>query len=267
MRIAAFQSPLRPPGAVDAALAALRDQVLRCEALGIDLLCCPEGILGGLADYAPDPHAIAIDTPDLAARLEPLASNQVTTIAGLTERGERGRLYNSAVVLHRGSIVGVYRKQHPAINRSVYDAGTTAPVFTVGALTFGIVICRDSTFRDLARTMALGGAAVLFVPTNNGLPHDRAHAELVAAARADSVARAVENRMWVVRADVCGRTPALESRGSTAIVDGDGVILRATQPFESGLIVADLDDGHPSAVLPGAALEGAHVRRDLTRRG
>ncbi len=250
MRVAAFQSPLRPPGAVDAALAAIREQVLRCEALGVDILCCPEGILGGLADDAPDPHAIAIDTAHLASRLEPLASDRVTTIAGFTERDERGRLYNSAAVVHRGSIAGVYRKQHPAINRSVYEAGTTAPVFTVGALTFGIVICRDSTFREPARTMALGGAAVLFVPTNNGLPRDRAHAELVAAAHDDSVARAVENRMWVVRADVCGRTPELESRGSTAIVDRDGVILRATQPFESGLIVADLDTGHPSTVLP-----------------
>jgi len=262
MRVAALQSPLRPPGDLEAALAALREQVLRCEALDVNILCCPEGILGGLADYAPDPHAIAIDTADLASRLESLSSNQVTTIAGFTERDERGRLYNSAAVVHRGAIAGVYRKRHPAINRSLYDAGTTAPVFTVGSLTFGIVICRDSTFRDPSRTMALGGAAVLFAPTNNGLPHDRAHAELAAAARHDSVARAVENRMWVVRADVCGRTPELESHGSTAIVDSDGVILGATQPFESGLIVADVDAGHPSAVLPPISLAAADARRD-----
>jgi predicted amidohydrolase len=67
----------------------------------------------------------------------------VTTILGFTEV-DRGRLYNSAAVCHRGSVAGIYRKRHPAINRSVYDAGEATPVFTVGTFTFGILICRDS---------------------------------------------------------------------------------------------------------------------------
>ena len=113
----------------------------------------------------------------------------VTTIVGFTERGDAALLYNSAAVFERGSVVGIYRKVHPAIRRSVYAAGAATPVFHAGALTFGIVICNDSNFPELATAMAAQGAAALFVPTNNGLPAHKA-VGLVDAARAVDVATA-----------------------------------------------------------------------------
>ena len=153
-------------------LALIRDQVDRCESAGVEILCCPEGVLGGLADYSARPVAIAIneEVGQLNKVLAPLASDTVTTILGFTETDRFGRLYNSAAVFHRGSVVGVYRKLHPAINRSIYEAGNSMPVFTVGDLTFGIIICRDSTYVEPAKIMASQGATVLFVPSNNGLP-------------------------------------------------------------------------------------------------
>ena len=119
----------------------------------------------------------------------------------------------------------MYRKLHPAIRRSVYEAGDRAPVFTVGGLTFGIVICNDSNYPEPARIMASQGAAALFVPTNNGLP-PRRRAGVVAEARSADVARAMENGVSVIRADVAGRTGSLVSHGSSGIVDPDGVVLR-----------------------------------------
>lgn len=48
-----------------------------------------KGILGGLADYATPPFAFAIDVArgELDAVLAPLASEQLTTTVGFTERG------------------------------------------------------------------------------------------------------------------------------------------------------------------------------------
>ena len=190
MKVAAYQAPLLPPGSMDA-LPLIRERIDGCESAGVEILCCPEGVLGGLADYAPDPAAIAIDVEggQLAEILAPLASDTVTTIVGFTERGRDGRPYNSAAVFHRGAVAGVYRKLHPAINRSVYAAGDSTPVFTVGELTFGIVICRDSTFAEPARRMAAQGAAALFIPSNNGLPPSKGGAELVGEARSCDIAR------------------------------------------------------------------------------
>ncbi|HWM90437.1 MAG TPA: carbon-nitrogen hydrolase family protein [Thermoanaerobaculia bacterium] len=207
------------------------------------MLCCPEAILGGLADYAGDPtqFAISADAGRLDSVLAPLASDTVTTIVGFTELADGDRLYNSAAVFQRGSVVGLYRKLHPAINRSVYDAGGTIPVFRVAELTFGIVICNDSNYSEPARLMAAQGATALFVPTNNGLPPARASAEIVAEARNVDIARAVENSMWVIRADVAGCTDELVSYGSSAIVDPDGMVVQSARQLSEDLIIAEID--------------------------
>ena len=156
MKVAAYQAPLSACGSMVEALALIRDQVEWCESARVEILCCPEGVLGGLADYATQPTAIAIDVEDgrLNMVLAPLASDTVTTILGFTEIDRQGRLYNSAAVFHKGSVAGVYRKLHPAINRSVYEAGREVPIFQVGELTFGVVICNDSNYPELARFMA-----------------------------------------------------------------------------------------------------------------
>ena len=241
VKIAAYQAPLLGSGSMDA-IGLIRDRIAWCESAGVEILCCPEGVVGGLADYAPAPAAIAIDVAggQLTSVLAPLASGIVATIVGFTEIDRAGRLYNAAAVLHKGIVLGVYRKLHPAINRSVYEAGTDRPVFTIRGLTFGIVICRDSTFSEPARVMAARGAAVLFVPTNNGLPRTKANPTIVADARNSDIARATETGMFVVRADVAGHTPDLVAYGSSGIVDPDGVVLGTAPPLEAGLVVAEI---------------------------
>lgn len=243
MKVAAYQAPLLACGSMEEALGLIREQVDWCESAGVEILCCPEGVLGGLADYATQPTAIAIDVEGdrLNAVLAPLASDRVTTILGFTEIDRGGRLYNSAAVFHKGSVVGLYRKLYPAINRSVYDAGDKIPVFTVGELTFGILICLDSNYYEPARLMAARGAAALFVPTNNGLPPTKAGPEIVAQARNADIARAVENSVSVIRADVAGRTPDLVSYGSSGIVDPDGMVLQSGRRLEADLVVADIE--------------------------
>jgi len=89
--------------------------------------------------------------------------------------------------------------------------------------------------------MAAHGATALFVPTNNGLPPVRAYPELIAEARNADTAMAVENGVWVIRADVAGRTDELVSYGSSAIVDPDGVVVQSARPLSDDLIIAEID--------------------------
>jgi 5-aminopentanamidase len=242
VRVAAYQAPLLAAGSMDA-LDLIRTRVAWCEAEGVTILCCPEAILGGLADYGGHPtrFAIAAGAGGLDSALAPLASDTVTTIVGFTELADGGRLYNSAAVFQRGRVAGLYRKLYPAIHRSIYEAGRKVPVFQVGELTLGIVICNDSNYFEPARLMAAQGATALFVPTNNGLPPARAGAELVAQARNVDIARAVENSMWVIRADVAGRTEELVSYGSSGIVDPDGIVVQSARQLSDDLIVAEID--------------------------
>lgn len=240
MKVAAYQAPLLPSGSMEA-VGLIAERVGWCEAEGVEILCCPEAVLGGLADYAARPAELAIDVQggQLAKVLAPLASETVTTIVGFTESGGSGRLYNSAAVYRRGAVIGVYRKLHPAIRRSVYDAGDQVPVFTVDGLTFGIVICNDSNFAEPARRMATQGEAALFVPTNNGLPPEKA--DVVADARDADIARATENGVWVIRADVAGRAGELVSYGSSGIVDPAGKVRQSARRLAEDLLVAEID--------------------------
>ena len=70
MRVAAYQMPVRACYGADA-IVHLSARVRECERASVRLLCCPEGALGGLADYidSPDEIAILADPDVIAARL------------------------------------------------------------------------------------------------------------------------------------------------------------------------------------------------------
>ena len=224
------------------AIGLIAAQVRTCESAGGEFLCCPEAVLGGLADYSSRPAEIAIhvESGRLQSVLRPIASTSVTTIVGFTESGPNGEIFNSAAVFSRGGVVGVYRKMHPAINRSVYEPGTATPIFKVDNLAFGVVICRDSTYPDLARRIASRGATVLFVPTNNALSPMKAGTDVVEDARRTDRSLATENGVWVIRADVAGQVDGLKSYGASSIVDGNGFTRRAAKQLEPDLLVAEI---------------------------
>ena len=241
MIVAAFQTPLLPAGSMDS-IALIRKRIDWCETAGVEILCCPEAILGGLADYSdyPEQFSIRVSDGELNNVLSPLESDNVCIIVGFTEIDNDGRLFNSAAVYHRGAVVGVYRKLHPAINSSVYSAGDRYPVFEIGDLKFGVVICRDSNFSEPARIMADSGATALFVPTNNGLPKHRDFGNLRELTTQTDVSLAVDNQMFVIRADVAGETDRLVSCGSSEIVSPDGIVLQSAMRFGEDLVVANI---------------------------
>ena len=84
MKVAAYQAPVLAPGSMDA-LDLIQDRIRWCESEGVSILCCPEAILGGLADFSENPARFAITTTrdegKITRLLEPLASETVTSIA------------------------------------------------------------------------------------------------------------------------------------------------------------------------------------------
>jgi predicted amidohydrolase len=61
--------------------------------------------------------------------------------------------------------------------------------------------------------------------------------------------------MWVIRADVAGRTAELVSYGSSGIVDPNGKVVRTARQMSEDLIVAEIAtsprDATGRAVAPG----------------
>lgn len=112
-------------------------------------------------------------------------------------------------------------------------------MFHIDGLTFGIVICNDSNFAEPAQTITAAGATAMFVPSNNALPVSRA--DVVAEARNVDIARARENNLWVIRADVAGRYGDRLSWGSSCIVDPEGTLLQEGLPLTEGVLVAEVE--------------------------
>lgn len=240
MKVAAYQAPLLKNETFEA-IPYIKTQIERCENEGVEILCCPEAILGGLADDCQNPEKMAlnIEKGHLDKHLAPLASKSVSLIIGFTEIDNQGQLFNTAAVLHKGNILGLYRKVYPAVNRSIYTAGDQLPVFTIGPLTFGIVICNDSNYIEPARVLAAKGASAIFIPLNNGLPPEKAN--VVTRARNTHIGRAVENGVTIIAADVAGHQHPFVSYGSSSIITPDGTIVAQSKELQEDLLIADID--------------------------
>ncbi len=248
MRVAAYQAPYRDyPAADGAELVAARLLGLRDR--GVDVLCCPEALIGELANESdgdsPASVSLCVSKGELADALAPLFGSGMTIVVGFTERAGDGSPYNAAAVVADDRIAGVYRKLYPG--RSACRPGVELPVFWHGQVPFGVLICNDASYVEPARVLAARGAALLVVPVHGG---HRPHKELALRERGTSVliARAVDNGIPLIAADVAGFQGARVSRGTTTIIDSRGTIVAAAPEFEEGVIVADLELDAPARV-------------------
>ena len=244
MRVAAYQAPYLPFGSLDG-IGLIAGQLGLCEAAGVDVLCCPEAVIGGLAHesdgQSPADVALNVEDGELVDVLAPLMTTTVTLVVGFTERAQSGDLYNSAAVVVDGDLALVYRKVFPGY-RTVIKAGSTLPVVWRGPSSFGVIICNDIWYLEPARVLAAAGAAVLFVPSHSGHCREGAPtARLQARGENLPIARAVENTCAVVVADVTGRQEGRVALGTSRIIDPDGAVLACADPCRTSLLVAEVE--------------------------
>ena len=198
-RVAAFQGRIteRDP---EASLRKTCEALQWADEREAHVLCMPETYLQGYFDTREEAWENSIDLEssgfaDVCARV---GSYNATLLLGLNER--RGEdLYNTVVVVEHGQCVGKYSKNY--LVRDYFERGLEFPVFQRDGVTFGIIICADSSYMEPARIEAMRGAQVIFSPHFNRMPHDRVdhHYRRV---RSHHVARAVENGCWVVRSNI-----------------------------------------------------------------
>jgi predicted amidohydrolase len=190
--------------------------VEQAAARGADVVCLPEGItiVGTSLTYAgaaePVPGLTTAFLGDLARRLK------VWIVAGLYERSG-SRVYNTAVLVGRdGTLVGRYRKM--SLPDEEIEGGITpgadTPVFDTDFGRVGLMICWDSGYPEVARSLASRGAEVLFLPIWGG-------EEMLVQARA------IENQIHVVASGYDFRSGIFDRRGqriADAKADPDVVV-------------------------------------------
>jgi predicted amidohydrolase len=225
---------------IEAALSCVADVATRAEAEGAALLCFPEGFLQGyLTDEAPARrNALDLASPAFEALLNRLPKTGPMIVLGLIEV-EEGRLFNTAIVVDRGAVIGRYRKVHLRAGEQIFDAGSDSHVFEIAGLRFGINICYDTNFPGAARKVADLGASLIVCPANNMCRRKTAEA-LKNVHNSVRGERCRETGLWLVSADVTGERDGRISWGPTAVLNPDGGVVAQLPPEKTGLLVFDI---------------------------
>jgi predicted amidohydrolase len=219
---------------LDAALARLEEAV----AAGAELLVLPEcalpGYMFGSLEEAM-PYAEEIPGPSTDALEAACRRLGAHVVCGLLER-DGDLLRNAAVLVGPDGLVGSYRKTHlPFLGVDRFTTpGDELPVFDTTLGRIGVEICYDLRFPEVTRTLALRGAEIVAHPTNFPMAA-KVQTELI------TVARAAENRIFLLTANRVGKERWGEFCGWSQIVDPYGKRLAEAGETEEALLVADID--------------------------
>ena len=100
-------------------------------------------------------------------------------VTGIAEL-DQNVVYNSMIVVDRGELLGVQRKVNMSSDEYLwFGTGETVECFDLGEVRFGVIICYDNHFPELAMACALQGADLLLGPhaARSGLWPDELTAE------------------------------------------------------------------------------------------
>jgi predicted amidohydrolase len=206
--------------------------------LRAQLLVLPEcAIPGYMFDSGEEamPFAEEIPGPTTEALERESARLGLHVVCGLLER-DGDALRNAAVLVGPDGLIGTYRKTHLpflGVDRFVVP-GDELPVYDTPLGRIGIEICYDLRFPEVTRTLALKGADMVAHPTNFPMAA-KIQTELI------TVARAAENRIYLLTANRCGTERWGEFCGRSQIVDPFGVRLAETDEYTQTLLVGEVD--------------------------
>ncbi len=204
----------------------------------IDMICFSELSIPGFnpATWKDQAEPIPGKTTDRLCKLAKM--NGKWLLPGSMFEVERGKIYNSAVVISpEGEIVAKYRKMFPWSPLEQTTPGDEFCVFDIPDVgRFGLCICYDAWFPEVARTLAWMGAEVILHPAMT--PSSAGPLEGVI-----NRANAIFNQCYMISIEGVGSHGALTLAGHSMIVDPDGRLLQEAEDNETVLIeILDLDN-------------------------
>jgi NAD+ synthase (glutamine-hydrolysing) len=240
MRIALAQTNTAV-GDLDGNRRLMIETLREAEALGADLVCFPELALSG---YPPEDLLLKRDfLADCSRVLQELAQvvGETVVLVGTPELSED--VFNAAAVIHRGSVVAMYRKKFLP-NYGVFDenryfaAGQEGLVIETGGVRVGVTICEDIWYPGgpLESEVAYGGAE-LVVNLSSSPFHKGKH-----LARQRLVeSRAVDAMVMVAYVNGVGGQDELVFDGGSMVVHPSRGIVASAPRFEEYVLHYDVD--------------------------
>ena len=232
VKAAAIQFDIRL-GDVDANLSYVLAEIKRLSKEGVKLIVLPEMWSTGYAWRKLG--KLSEQTPEIIKELKK-ASKKGTVIIGSMPEKSGEELYNTAYVIDNGKLIGKYRKIHlfASMKEDYFLKAGNEPLLcntSVGKI--GVLICYDVRFPELARRLTLEGAEMLVVPAE--WPHPR-----LDHWRTLLKARAIENQLFLIAANRCGKHGMVRFCGNSMIVNPGGEVISEAGEGEE-TITAEID--------------------------
>ena len=245
---------VRYPATPGESVAIVEDAVARASGRDAAIVCFPECYVPGyrgLGKNPPPPDAAFLETA--WKRIAAAAANARIGVVLGTERVEGKALYATALVIGPdGTRLGFQDKvQLDPSEDATYAPAASRRVFTIGALTFGVVICHEGwRYPETVRAAARAGAQVVFHPhLEMGGPDAYAPATFADPKNTFHekalLCRAAENTIWIASCNYAAKGSATTS----AVVAPDGTLVAHQTYGEEGLLVADLDLSRATGLL------------------
>lgn len=206
----------------------------------IEILQFPETALTG---YIFDDF-IRLNYNEVSAALQDISENvmenKVTVLVG-TPFEEEGEAYNSIVIMHPNGESLIYHKNNlvPYETR-FFKVGSTKIVFQVNNVKFGVMICKDQNYPDLAKELHNMGAQGIFISSAHY--YDLIESKMkIEKNIALPIARAYENNCFVFKANAVGTLKKRISYGNSMIIDPRGIVILKGDDKREELLVHDID--------------------------
>ena len=234
IRIGSFQGYISDND-IDANFDAVKRVIDETADESLDFLCFPESFL----TCASPSMSLSLDDKRILNIAGYLPSG-TALIVGLTER-EREGLFNTAVILRDGGIVGKQRKTLLCIgDEDLYlEKDYSLSVFEHNSVTFGIVICHTTSYIEPALCLKLMGAQLLFTPHYNCMSPDfeYIHREMVLN---NHIGLACLLKVAVVRSNIIKIDPKGIGYGDSNIWSRDGFLIAAGVPCREMIVRAEI---------------------------
>jgi predicted amidohydrolase len=203
----------------------------------LDFLCFPECSLTG---YKRDFHNI--DWDEVAQGIDKLQETVTTegiTIAVGTPYAEAGKVYNAAIVISAKQRFKYFKNNLTEFDKLYFAEGKGTLSFQVKGVKCGLIICRDQDDPRPVQKYARAGAKVVFLLAAHYYPPAEARRKLDKN-RALPIARAVENGLFIAKANAVGVQDEYVSLGHSMIVDPEGSVVCEADEKEEKLLYHDL---------------------------
>lgn len=213
----------------------------------VKLVCFPEmSLTGYVSELLSKPELNSVVDEVQQKIADRCTALQLGAIIGYGYR-EGNSLFNRAGVILPGSgeVQFTYDKIYlTEVEKKYFQHGRKNLVFPYLGSKIGVITCRDQNYPLLAKELKDKGAEYIFILAAHYYDPKEARWKLDKN-KAIPIARAVENKAYVLLSNTVGTHLGMISLGNSLIADPEGAVVVAADEHQEGLLLLSTNDALP----------------------